>query len=179
MYTTAAMAAAKKGLQNREFLINDEWLTPNEVWQEFATLITDKEIIWEPFVSQNHQLSKQSWDKLSIQCIQTFSDFFQTEKPKQATILVSNPPFSKKFQVLEKCLNNKDLRFALLLPAWVYASSTVRKIIYKTDAKGLALIVPKKRVHYLHPKTLAQHRKTNFDSVFISRGILPAGVHYL
>lgn len=178
MYTTAAMGGQKKGFQ-REFLVNDEWITPEDVWQEFATLITEKEILWEPFVCKDQQFSKQCWDKLGIPCIQTFTDFFETNMPKEATVLISNPPFSKKFEVVEKCLQDKDLRFALLLPAWVFASSTVRKIIYKTKPKDLALIVPKKRVHYLHPKTLHQHRKTNFDSVFISRGILPAGVHYL
>ena len=179
MFTTAAMVAQKKGLDNRKYLVNDEWLTPEHVWQEISTLITEKEVLWEPFVSKHHQLSKQSWDKLGIPCVQTFSNFFETEKPKDATILISNPPFSKKFEVIEHCLETKDLRFALLLPAWVFASSTVRKIIYKTDAKDLALIVPKKRIHYLHPETLAQHRKTNFDSIFISRGVVPAGVHYL
>lgn len=30
MYTTAAMTAQKKGLE-REYLVNDEWLTPNAI----------------------------------------------------------------------------------------------------------------------------------------------------
>ena len=173
MLTTAAMLAAKNNVSS------DEWLTPTDVWADFKTVLKEDDVVWEPFVSKLQHLSKDAWTQLDVPCIETTTDFFTQDMPKDATVLVSNPPFSKKFQVVEHCLQHKELKFALLLPSWVFASATVRKIIYKTSTTDIALIVPKKRVHYVHPHTLKQMKKTNFDSAFISRGILPAGVHYL
>tara|TARA_B100000780_G_scaffold277153_1_gene247207 strand:+ start:924 stop:1421 length:498 start_codon:yes stop_codon:yes gene_type:complete len=157
---------------------SDHWLTQPETWIEFSQIIQKEEIIWEPFVCEGHAISTETWRKNGFGCIQTNSDFFHTIMPESTTCLISNPPFSKKFDVLEKCFQSK-IRFALLLPVWVFASSTFRKLLKKYVVQELALIVPSKRVHYINPTTLKVMNKTNFDSIFLSCGIVKGGLYYL
>ena len=136
---------------------SDDWLTPDDVWRDVKIVLKVNDVIWEPFVSHTHHVSKDTWQDCGIQCIETTTDFFNEKMPEEATVLVSNPPFSRKFDVLRSCLERSNLRFALLLPSWVFASATVRKIIKEFGAENnLSLIVPTKRVHYLHPETLKQ-----------------------
>ena len=157
---------------------NDHWLTQPKTWKEFAQFLQKDEVIWEPFVCQPHNISKETWEELGYECIQTTSDFFETTQPPSTTCLISNPPFSRKFDVLEKCFDS-NMRFSLLVPSWVMACSTFRKLVKKYNVQDLAIVIPSKRTHYINPTTMKVLNKTNFDSLFMSRGMISAGIYYL
>ena len=157
---------------------NDHWLTQPSTWRELAQLLQKEEVVWEPFVCQPHNISQQTWKEMNYGCVQTTNDFFETLMPPSATCLISNPPFSRKFDVLDKCFES-NLRFALLLPSWVMACSSFRKLVKKYKVEDLAIVIPSKRTHYINPKTMETLKTTNFDSLFISRGISSPGLYYL
>jgi len=157
---------------------SDHWITQPKTWVEFSRVLRTDEKIWEPFVCKSHHISKETWEKNGFECIETESDFFTTEMPATTTCLISNPPFSRKFDVLDKCFH-LNLKFALLLPSWVFASSTFRKLIKKYGINDLSLIIPSKRVHYINPESMEIGKKTNFDSIFITRCMIEPGIYYL
>ena len=157
---------------------NDHWLTQSKTWKEFAQVLSKDEVVWEPFVCQPHNISQKTWEEIGYKCVQTTSDFFETIVPSSTTCLISNPPFTRKFDVLDRCFQI-NLRFALLLPSWVMACSTFRKLVKKYNVLDLAIVIPSKRTHYINPKTMEILNKTNFDSLFISRGMIQPGIYYL
>ena len=152
---------------------SDLWDTPPWVWEEVAQFISTKDdVVWEPFVSSTHY-SKSCWENLDIQCIETESDFFETTMPSGCTLLVSNPPFSRKFDVLERVFEENIQRFALVFPANTYASASVKRLIQKYNVNDLQLYVPSKRMNFRSVVDPEKKSRAGFDSVFICRNFLP------
>lgn len=151
---------------------SDLWETPSEVWDAVMPLFNDKVYFWEPFVGVSNRSTK-TLRKHGHDVLETVEDFFEVvdawphheEKPR---FMLSNPPFSKKFLVLDKLMGQRK-PFMLLVPSWVYASATVRKLIKKHNM-DLQIVVPPKRVHYYSPEGV-QIKKTAFDSVFIAYNV--------
>ena len=150
--------------------MSDEWETPGWVWEAVAPLVA-RQPLWEPFPGISKR-STQAWKTLDFDVLET-TDFFNTKWPADR-ILVSNPPWSRKFDVLKRCFESGH-PFLLLLPSWVLASKT-----FATLAKHhpVLCVVMGKRVHYYDTGGV-QRRKTGFDSVFL--GVLPnhTGLLYL
>jgi len=152
---------------------SDLWETPEELLlSTLPTIVPTKSTIWEPFVGISNRSSKV-YKQLGHAVYETTCDFFTIDKwpvNKQgnAMILVSNPPFSRKFEVLDRLFQFKQ-PFAILLPSWVFASATVRKMIHKHNI-DIQIIVPNMRTHYYNTEG-QQIRKTAFDSVYIAYGL--------
>ncbi|MBV69311.1 MAG: hypothetical protein CMJ08_05885 [Pelagibacterales bacterium] len=152
---------------------SDNWETPAELYKAVIPKILPVPAdIWEPFIGCTN-LSTKTLQSLGHNVFETNTDFFDTEWPHengQPRVLLSNPPFSQKFKVLERLLiENKP--FLLLVPAWVYASATFRNMVKKHDRHDVQLVVPPMRVHYVDPETHLQRKGTAFDSVFIASGV--------
>lgn len=73
---------------------------PLKVWCPF----NDTDSVWK------HVLTEKGFDVVA-----TDTDFFQTEPPKGVQCIISNPPFSKKREVMER-IKQLNLRYALILP---------------------------------------------------------------
>ena len=80
---------------------SDTWDTPHFAYEEISQFLCEDDVVWEPFVGPERRQSEDIWEKLQVRYKATRSDFFQTKMPDACTILVSNPPFSRKFDVIE------------------------------------------------------------------------------
>ena len=87
--------------------------------QEDAEIIADNLIqiplrVWLPFNDTNSVwvdvLTERRFDVVA-----TDGDFFTTDPPSGVQCIISNPPFSKKREVMER-IKSLNLRFALILP---------------------------------------------------------------
>ena len=78
---------------------NDDCETPIEVWENIKEFIPSDKKIWCPFYFKGvHTLEQLGYD-----IIHEEEDFFQSNK---GDIIIDNPPFSIKKQVLKRLINH-------------------------------------------------------------------------
>ena len=97
---------------------NDNYQTPIEYLRVIDEHISSGQLINDPFYCQHKEgggLVKRNWCKLGRHIIHNDCDFFTEQEFDKTDCIVSNPPFSLIFQILEK-LFELDTPFALLLP---------------------------------------------------------------
>ena len=127
----------------------DDFKTPSSVWGDILEFIPDKEI-WCPFYFKgDHTLSEFK------NIIHTDEDFFETNKGE---IVIDNPPFSTKKQVLQR-LKDLEKPFILILPV-----STITYQYFQNIFKGdnIQIIIPKKRIKFIDNKSSAP-----FDCLYV------------
>ena len=161
---------------NRE-KYSDNWETPPEFYKHIFPLVKDYKI-WEPFIGVTNRSTK-AMTALGLDVLETSGDFFQVVKnwpcdsEGKPRLLLSNPPFSEKFKVLEALVMAQKSGvkpFILLLPSWVYASATWRKLVIKENFKP-QLYVPSLRLNFFSPKDLKQKKGTSFDTTCMCFGM--------
>ena len=101
------------------------WETGSIHGDEYYTRREDAEIIadhliqlplrvWLPF-NDTESVWVQVLTDRGFEVVATDGDFFTTEPPSGVQCIISNPPFSKKREVMER-IKALNLRFALILP---------------------------------------------------------------
>lgn len=151
----------------------DEVFTPFYAVQPLLEFMPDKsKTIWCPFDEEWSafvQTFKQGGYNVVRGHISEGKDFFKYE-PEQWDILISNPPFSKKDEVLERamCFNKP---FALLLPV----NSIQGKKRFKIFQNKIQMLVFDARVDYHTNGNLETYTKGNhFGSAYFCRDFLPS-----
>lgn len=117
-------------------LIDDNFKTPIEVWENIKQYIPTNKKIWCPFYFNGEHTLKE----LGYDIIHQNEDFFENNK---GDIIIDNPPFSIKKQVLKYCLEI-DKPFILILPSSTINYKYFR--IYKD--KNIQIIIPPKRYNF-------------------------------
>lgn len=116
---------------------HDDFMTPAYVWENIQDFIPKDKVIWEPFYGDGQ--SGEDLRKLGFEVIHLQEDFFNNNK---GDIVVSNPPFSNKKQVIER-LVELDKPFILLMPVSVLCYK------YSKILDGdLQIIIPPKRIRF-------------------------------
>ena len=150
----------------------DEVLTPYYAVEPILEYIPKDKIIWCPFDKEWSafvQLLTQNGNKVIYSHIDEGKDFFEYE-PEEYDIIVPNPPFSCKDDVLERCYElNKP--FMLLLPANAIQGKFRVNLFEKY---GLELLVYDLRIDY-HTNGNMEHttKGCHFGSSYYCRGVLP------
>ena len=98
-------------------------------------------VIWDPFFNDGAVLSvlKKSFPESKI--IHKDEDFFKVNKKKKYDIIISNPPFSQKKEILEVLVDSKK-PFCLVLPLDVLARKYFSNH-YKDQMDKVHIIIPK------------------------------------
>ena len=106
---------------------DDEWYTPAEAVNISSQVIDPIDIglgfdcIWNPFDTKNSEYAKYSYKiacKYNLDQFVTHSDFFKHDlKMRQSCLVISNPPFSNKRQIIDRLIEN-NISFILLMPGW-------------------------------------------------------------
>lgn len=126
---------------------NIEYYTPKWVWDVLNKYIPEGKTIWEPFRNE-HPLSCKSADNLRLlghDVLNPLCDFFENN---YGDIVVSNPPFNKKKEVMERLFSlNKP--FILVLPNIIL--NTLYFIKWLKEDKDLQIIILPKRVDFIKP----------------------------
>ena len=139
---------------------DDEYYTPKHAWEDIRHVIPTDKVLWEAFKGDG--TSGEYLKELGYNVVMTDEDFFTCE-PK-GDIVVSNPPFSKCKEVLER-LVSLDMPFILILPAFKLHTRYVKQLFGST-LKDLKLFVPPRRINFIKPG-LAKS-KCSFDCFYWS-----------
>lgn len=151
--------------------ISDECYTPKYAVLPILEFIKKKWIVWCPFDSSDSQfvkVIKKNGNKVINSHLDSGKDFFKYE-PKKYDIIISNPPYSIKDKVIERCYNlNK--KFMLLMPL----PSLQSKFRYNFFVKGLELIIFDGRICYFkNGFTKSVQMGNSFASSYFCRNVLP------
>ena len=117
---------------------DDEYETPYSAWESINEYLPKDKVIWEAFMSSG--LSGEHLRSLGCNVIHQKEDFFETN---HGDVIVTNPPFSKKKQVLHR-LKQLNKPFILLLPASVLGTKMMSELF-----PDIQIIIPKGRISYI------------------------------
>ena len=117
---------------------HDDYMTPKIAWENIKDYIP-KKVIWEAFYGDGS--SGSYLKELGFQVIHDKDDFFENNKGE---VVVSNPPFSKTKEVMQR-LKALNKPFILLLPTGKLITRYVANLF--GDDK-LQIIIPSKRIHF-------------------------------
>ncbi len=120
---------------------SDNYATDKIGWEIIKEYIPTDKKIWAPFYCDGKQ--KIYFKEMGFDIIHEDEDFFKNNK---GDIVIDNPPFSKKKEILLK-LKELDKPFILILPSQKINTSYMREY-FKGDKK-LQIIIPRKRIHFL------------------------------
>ena len=110
----------------KTFSSNDNYMTPKSAWENIQEYIPKDKVIWEPFYGDGK--SGEYLEEIGFNVIHKDIDFFSNN---EGDIIVSNPPFTMKKEILTR-LKNLDKPFILILPAYTITTQYVREL-FKND----------------------------------------------
>ena len=117
---------------------NDDYMTPKSVWESILQYIPKDKVIWEAFYGDGK--SGEYLRELGLEVIHEDIDFFTENR---GDVVVSNPPFSKKMEILRR-LKELNKPFMLLLPASTLGTKTLQKLF-----PDIQLIIPDGRISFI------------------------------
>lgn len=150
----------------------DETFTPFYAVEPLIKYLPKDKIIWLPFDeewSAFYQLLTERGHKVVRSSLKEGQDFF-TYEPKEWDLIVSNPPFSKKDQVLKR-LDVLGKPFAILLPLNSIQGTRRYDWCFKN---GIQILAFDQRIGFHDIKHMdAPIEGSPFASAYFCRNVLP------
>lgn len=150
----------------------DEVYTPEYAVLPLVKYIPKGAVIWCPFDLSNSQyvrVFERSGFKVIHSHIDEGKNFFYYEPDEHYDVIISNPPFSQKDNVL-KHLWELDKPYAMLLPVPALQGQT--RFPYIKD--GLQYLGFDKRINYYTNQDMTQVQKgVSFGSCYLCKRFLP------
>lgn len=129
------------GFHTKTFLKHDDYMTPKYAWEDIKKYIPKDKVIWECFYGDG--ASGKMLKDMGYNVIHEPIDFFKEDK---GDILVSNPPFSKKKEVLKR-LKELGKPFIMIMPSSTINTQYTRTLFSKGN-DPLQIIIPRKRIQF-------------------------------
>lgn len=129
------------GFHTKTFLKHDDYMTPKNAWVDIHHIIPKNKVIWEAFYGDG--ASGEYLKELGFNVIHDAIDFFENDL---GDIVVSNPPFTKCPEVLER-LKSLDKPFILIMPCSKFTTQYMRRLFCGDN--DLQIIIPRKRIQFL------------------------------
>ena len=126
--------------QTRTFLKHDDYMTPKYEWENIQQYIPKDKVLWEAFYGDGK--SGDYLRELGFQVLHEPVDFFTNNL---GDVVVSNPPFSKAKEVLQR-LHELKKPFILIMPVSKLTTQYMRELFRNDDE--LQIIIPEKRIHF-------------------------------
>ena len=145
---------------------NIEYYTPRWVWDELKPFIPKNMKIWEAFRNEDEKScdSANYLRELGFDVVNPLCDFFETTYDDVgADCCVSNPPFNKKKEVLERLLQF-DKPFMLILPNIIL--NTIYFIEMAKTHREIQIIILPKRIDFI--KADGTNSKATFHTLVIT-----------
>ena len=144
----------------KSFNVQDEYQTPSilvnmlipylEKYElVFATEHNRKPVIWLPFdteESQYYKILKEKGFEVVRSHLNDDKDFF-TYQPEQFDIVISNPPFSKKLEIMERIAFDLKKPFVLLMNMMAINYQNISNFFQFLNPK-IQFIIPDKKVSF-------------------------------
>jgi len=142
-------------------ICHDDFTTPKSAWSDIKDLLPKDKVIWEPFYCNGS--SGKFLEELGFTVIhRPNEDFFENN---HGDIIVSNPPFSKKKEVLEQ-LKKINKPFVLILPHFTLTTQYFQDLFFKDK---IQIIVPRRRINFVKivdGKPLDSKTSCSFDCLY-------------
>ena len=135
---------------------SDNYITNKEDWERINDFIPKDKVIWSPFYCDGKQ--KEYFKDIGFDIIHQDKDFFSFTP--EYDLVIDNPPFSKKREVLQK-LHELDKPFILICPSMMLSYKYFQD--YFKDG-GIQIIIPYKRINFKHLRS----EKRNYSPPFAS-----------
>ena len=136
---------------------DDDYMTPNAVWDSIKHLIPKDKIIWECFYGNGE--SGKYLSKIGFNVESYDIDFFNETNFKY-DILISNMPYSIKAKVFQK-LAEINKPFMMLVPV----ATMTKQYLKKYFKNQIQIIIPERRIQFI--KNGKQTDRCYFDTIFI------------
>tara|TARA_R110001592_G_scaffold77811_3_gene233957 strand:+ start:12049 stop:12540 length:492 start_codon:yes stop_codon:yes gene_type:complete len=146
------------GFHTKTFLKHDDYMSPKYAWENIEQYIPKDKVIWEAFMGDGK--SGEYLQEMGYDVIHDYDDFFESNK---GDIIVSNPPFSKSKEILNR-LKVLDKPFILILPCSKICTQYIRENFKNTD-EPLQIIIPRKRIQFVKNGN-ELNNKCNFDCFY-------------
>tara|TARA_R110001632_G_scaffold105001_5_gene214195 strand:- start:2097 stop:2588 length:492 start_codon:yes stop_codon:yes gene_type:complete len=150
--------------QTHTFSKYDDWMTPRDAWENINHLIPKNKVIWEPFYGDG--TSGEYLREMGHTVIHRDIDFFNND---EGEIIVTNPPFTLKKQVLQRLkLLNKP--FILLCPISMVSTAYYRELF----SESCQLILPRRRIQFIKKNDdgeMVSDGRCNFDCAYFCHRI--------
>jgi len=163
------------GFHTKIFLSHDDYMTPKSAWEAVQHIIPRDKVIWEAFYGDGK--SGDFLKELGFNVIHQEVDFFENDL---GDIVVSNPPFTKCPEVLER-LKSLDKPFILIMPCIKLVTQYMRRLF--SGDNDLQIVVPRKRIQFkklIDGKEAESKNACNFDCFYYCYKIgLPNAITWL
>ncbi len=145
----------------KTFTKHDNYMTPKHAWEAVQQFIPKDKVIWEAFAGNGD--SSKYLTELGFNVVCKEEDFFDSD---YGDIIITNPPFSLKKEVLIK-LKELGKPFMIICPSAMIMTQYTRKLFSK---EKLQIIIPRKRIHFIKTdddgNILPTENKCNFDCFY-------------
>lgn len=142
------------GFHTKTFLKHDDYMTPKSAWENIKEFIPKDKVIWEAFYGDGK--SGEYLTELGFNVIHEPIDFFESN---EGDIIVSNPPFSKSKEVINR-LKELDKPFIIILPC-----SKICTQYFRFMKNEIQIIIPLNRIQFIKNGNELQN-KCNFDCFY-------------
>lgn len=154
---------------------NDEFYTPAYAVAPLVKYIDKDARVWCPFDTERSlfvRMLRKNGNKVTATHISSGHDFFTTFV--DCDCIVSNPPYSKKAEVIER-LFLLDIPFAMLVGVVGLFESQRRFDLFRSN--DFEVMYLNRRVAYLRDYSDPQPSlHPPFSSVYLCRGVLPSRI---
>jgi len=145
----------------KTFTKHDNYMTPKHAWEAVQQFIPKDKVIWEAFAGNGD--SSKYLGELGFNVVCKEEDFFDSD---YGDIIITNPPFSLKKEVLIK-LKELGKPFMIICPSAMIMTQYTRKLFSK---EKLQIIIPRRRIHFIKTdddgNILPTENKCNFDCFY-------------
>jgi len=153
---------------------NDEFFTPRYAVMPILKYLKPNSTVWCPFDTDESLfiiVLRNAWHTVFASHIKTGKDFFTTLPPEWTQYIISNPPFSLKYEVFQRlfCLR---IPFAMLV--WVVWLFESQKRFEMFRDNNFEIMYMNRRISYF--KSYEEQKPSlnpPFSSVYMCQWILP------
>lgn len=155
-----------KWLRNGAFNEKDEYYTPKILVEAIVPYIPEGKTVWCPFDTEDSEFvhAFKGRNEVIYSHIWDGKDFF-TYNPGHYDYIVSNPPFTRKLEVLDR-LYKLERPFAMVLPLPMLNYQEVGGFFL---GKDLQLLIVDKKVSF-------DGNTASFNNSFFCRNLLPRDI---
>lgn len=151
---------------------SDEWLTPPEAVEPLLPFVHEGQTVWCPFDLETSQFVKVL-EKNGVRVIHGHisegKDFYEYTPDEPYDCILSNPPFSKRNQLLER-LYSIGKPFVMLMNQMGLFDSRQRYDLFQKY--GVELLVFRGRTCFTNAVT-GQSGTPAFQCLYVCHGLLP------
>lgn len=150
---------------------SDEVYTPSYAVKPLLEFVSKKQTVWCPFDDENSEFVKiftKNGNNVLFSHINENKNFFAYEPEEHYDVIISNPPFSKKDEVIKRLYELKH-PYAILLP--IPSLQGQKRFPYMKDCQ--ALIFDKRINYYTTAERKEIQKGVSFGSFYLCRDFLP------